>query len=254
MRGRNRHTWTGRRGLAATATAVVCGLGGVGALGYAFSHQRIAPTPAPAAIGTLPPVHRPDPRPSPGGPPGDLPAPVSSGTTPSTPASPATPGTAGGPALPAAEPTAIRIPAIDVSSRLARVGLTPDGTIEVPHGRHYDQAAWYTGSPTPGELGTAVIVGHIDSAARGPSVFFRLGALEPGDTVKIPRADGTVAVFEVGAVRMYPKEDFPTRIVYGPTGRAALRLITCGGSFNDTTGHYRSNIVVFAHLTGARSG
>ncbi len=93
--------------------------------------------------------------------------------------------------------------------------------------------------------------GHIDSAATGPSVFFRLGALVPGDTADVTLADGTVAVFTVTGVRQYPKSVFPTDVVYGNTDFAGLRLITCGGAFDPTTGHYMANTVVFASLTSS---
>lgn len=97
-------------------------------------------------------------------------------------------------------------------------------------------------------MGPAVIVGHIDSAAEGPSVFFRLGELQPGDRVSITRTDGTVASFSVDKVRRYPKELFPTDLVYGDIDHAGLRLITCGGVFDESIGHYLDNIVVFASL------
>ena len=138
-------------------------------------------------------------------------------------------------------------------SPLLQLGLAADGSLEVPQpGPHYDEAAWYTGSPTPGSTGPSVIEGHVDSAARGPSVFFKLGSLEPGETVLVTRRDGTTAVFTVNAVRRYAKDAFPTATVYANTDHSALRLITCGGSFDHATGHYRDNTVVFAHLTSVR--
>lgn len=142
----------------------------------------------------------------------------------------------------------MRIPAIEVSSVLTEVGINSDGTVEVPQGPDYDKAAWYRGSPTPGELGPSVIEGHVDSEKDGPSVFFRLGGLLPGDEVLVTREDGSTAVFKVDGVRQFPKDDFPTLTVYGNTDHAALRLITCGGSFDRGTGHYRNNVVAFASL------
>lgn len=151
--------------------------------------------------------------------------------------------------LAAAEPTTIAIPAIGVSSPVNNVGLNPDNTMEVPQpGPLYDQAAWYRHSPTPGELGPSVIIGHIDSVETGPSVFFALQELEPGQRIDVGRSDGTMAVFEVDSVERYPKDSFPHLTVYGNTDHAALRLITCGGVFDDATDNYRDNIVVFAHL------
>ncbi len=151
-------------------------------------------------------------------------------------------------------PLSISIPAISVDSPIESVGRNADGTIAVPQpGPHYGEAAWYRYSPTPGQLGPSIIEGHVDSAAAGPSVFYRLGALRPGQQIRVQRADNSVAVFTVNAVRSYPKGAFPTIAVYGNTDHAALRLITCGGSFNRNTGHYENNIVVFAHLTATRA-
>lgn len=155
-------------------------------------------------------------------------------------------------ALPSSKPVAIDIPAIHVHSVVQYVGLTPEHTLQVPApGPHYDEAAWYEYSSTPGSTGPAVIVGHVDSAAEGPSVFFDLGDLRPEDKVLVTRADGLVAVFTVDGVRSYPKDDFPTKLVYGKDEHAVLRLVTCGGPFDNTTGHYLENIVVFASLVGS---
>jgi hypothetical protein len=148
-----------------------------------------------------------------------------------------------------AEPTAIAIPAIRVRSALLHLGQAVDGSLEVPPpGPHYDQAGWYRYSPRPGAVGPAVVVGHIDSKSGGPSVFFRLGDLAPHDTIEVTRADGSVAVFVVDAVRRFHKSDFPTQLVYGNTDHATLRLITCGGPFDRSTGHYLDNVVVTAFL------
>lgn len=151
--------------------------------------------------------------------------------------------------LVASAPTSLVIPSIGVRTSLLRVGQAADGSIEVPPpGPTYDLAGWYRYSPTPGSLGPSVIVGHIDSAKNGPSVFFRLGELRPRDTVSVTRADGSVAVFAVDDVRRFRKRDFPTALVYGNTANAALRLITCGGPFDRTRGEYLDNIVVTASL------
>lgn len=156
--------------------------------------------------------------------------------------------------LPAAKPVAINIPAIKISAQVNSVGLNPDHTMEVPRpGPLYDQPAWYRFSPTPGERGPSVITGHVDSKG-GPSVFFRLGALKPRQRITITRTDGTTAIFAVDSVASFSKNEFPARAVYGNTDYAALRLITCGGSFDKKTGNYRNNIVVFAHLVGAIPG
>ncbi len=152
------------------------------------------------------------------------------------------------PAAPAPRPVRLRIPDIDVQSELIVLGLNADGTLAVPRpGPDYDKAAWFDGSPAPGAVGPAVIEGHIDSAANGPSVFFNLGALAPGNQIEVDREDGSTAHFTVDAVRSYPKTDFPTLQVYGNTTGPELRLITCGGEFDASQGSYRNNTVVFAH-------
>jgi sortase (surface protein transpeptidase) len=155
----------------------------------------------------------------------------------------------GAAAMDRSQPVELRIPSIGVISTLQHLGQAADGSLEVPApGPRYNDAAWYKHSPTPGELGPAVLLGHVDSAADGPSVFFRLGELEPGDRVSVERADGATAVFTVDRVRRYSKDDFPTSLVYGDIDHAGLRILTCGGAFDDSTGHYLDNIVVFASL------
>ena len=116
-----------------------------------------------------------------------------------------------------------------------------------------DRAAGHKYSATPGQVGSSVIEGHVDSA-RGPAVFFRLGALHPGNTIEVTLADGVTAVFRVTGVREYAKSRFPARAIYGATDFAALRLITCGGAFDDATGHYLSSTVVYASLASSRPG
>lgn len=145
-----------------------------------------------------------------------------------------------------AAPASLEIPAIDVTTRLIRLGLTSAGALQVPASTSV--AGWYTGSSRPGAIGPAVIAGHIDSYT-GPGVFFRLDDLRPGDRVYVRRTDGTLVVFRVTSVRMYPKSGFPTQAVYGPTPDAELRLITCGGVFDPARGSYLSNVVVSAVLT-----
>ena len=152
-------------------------------------------------------------------------------------------------APPAALPASVSIPAIGVQSELITLGLNPDGSIAVPQpGPDYDKAAWFDGSPRPGDVGPAVIEGHVDSAENGPSVFYELGALAVGDRADVTRADGTVVTFEVYEVRVVPKDDFPTLEVYGNTDGPELRLITCGGPFDSAAGSYEDNVVVFARM------
>jgi hypothetical protein len=140
-------------------------------------------------------------------------------------------------------PVYLSIPAIGVHTRLIRLGLTAQGTLQVPASTSV--AGWYTGGPRPGQVGSAVIAGHIDSYL-GPGVFFRLRLLRPGDRVYVRHAGGTLAVFDVYAEHSYPKDHFPTQRVYGPAPDPELRLITCGGVFDPAAGSYLSNVVVYA--------
>ena len=141
-----------------------------------------------------------------------------------------------------AEPVSLVIPSIGVTSALVHLGLTSSGALQVPPTTAV--AGWYTGSPRPGSIGSAVIAGHIDSVT-GPGIFFRLSQLQRGDRVYVKRADGTLAVFEVTEVQMYAKDAFPTAAVYGAVPDPELRLITCGGTFDYITESYLSNTVVY---------
>ncbi|MGH3224487.1 MAG: class F sortase [Streptosporangiaceae bacterium] len=146
-----------------------------------------------------------------------------------------------------APPVLLTIPAIGVRTKLIDLGLNSNGTLQVPASTAV--AGWYSGSPSPGAVGAAVIAGHVDSRA-GLGVFFWLRTLRPGDRVYIGRSDGTTVVFTVTKVQMYVKDQFPTASVYGPAPDAELRLITCGGTFDRSLGSYLSNVVVFARRTG----
>jgi len=153
-----------------------------------------------------------------------------------------------GPVLARSTPVSIWIPDIDVRSNLLQLGINPDHTVQVPPLSRNSQAGWYRYSPTPGQLGPSVILGHVDSAEYGPGIFFRLGALRPGNLIEVTRSDRTVGVFRIERVVSYPKDQFPTLAVYGNTDHAALRLITCGGKFDFSTRNYESNIVAYASL------
>jgi sortase (surface protein transpeptidase) len=143
----------------------------------------------------------------------------------------------------------LSIPDIGVQSVLNPLGVDADGGLEVPaRGPHYDEAAWFTGSPRPGETGPAVLMGHVNGRGGTPSVFFRLAELGGGDPVTVSRTDGTTATFEVYRTEQYPKDEFPTTAVYGDTAGSELRLITCAGSWDAAVGHYRDNVVVYAQL------
>ena len=207
-----------RRARAAGAAGVLLVFAGAAAIGVAFSAQKHAPQPPAAAAGATGPSAIRD----------------------------------HGPSLQRSAPVSVAIPAIGVNSGLLHLGETADGAIQVPSlpGQASD-AAWYEDSVTPGQIGTSVIEGHLDSY-QGPAVFFRLGALRPGDRVDVQLADGMTAVFRVTGVRRYLKSTFPAKTVYGATSYAALRLITCGGAFDYATGHYLSSVVVFASLASSR--
>jgi hypothetical protein len=157
-----------------------------------------------------------------------------------------------GPWLRRSLPVSVDIPAIGVDSKLLHLGVSASGLIQVPS--LYTQAsdaAWYKYSATPGQIGASVIEGHVDTY-QGPAVFFRLGALRPGDRVDVTLADGVIAVFRVTGTREYLKSHFPAKAIYGGTDYAALRLITCGGAFDYATRHYLSSTVVFASLASSR--
>lgn len=149
-------------------------------------------------------------------------------------------------ALPASEPTAVRIDAIGVDEQVFPIGLGEDGELLAPRGEQADLAAWFDGSPTPGESGPSVIEGHVTWGGE-PSVFFELGGLQPGDRIEVDREDGTVATFEVYDAARYPKDQFPTVAVYGRTEGPELRLITCSGDL-DADGHHLDNTVISARL------
>jgi hypothetical protein len=142
-------------------------------------------------------------------------------------------------------PIALGIPAIGLQVSLSELGLNPDGTVQVP--TDVQEPGWFHLGPSPGQLGSAVILGHVDSYL-GPGVFFQLAALLAGDQVEVSLADGVTAQFVVDTVVMYPKDQFPTSLVYASHGYRALQLITCGGTFDPETGHYLSNVVVYTTL------
>jgi sortase (surface protein transpeptidase) len=141
-----------------------------------------------------------------------------------------------------AAPVRLRIPTIDVDTALEALGRAADQSIDVPRP---GSAGWWAGGPRPGQVGPAVILGHVDSKT-GPAVFFRLGELEAGDEVLVERTNGTTARFLVTRLDRYHKSEFPSELVYYPTVEPELRLVTCGGPFDSSTGHYRDNLVVFA--------
>jgi len=203
-----------RSRLAGLAGAMLV-LGGLAAVGFAVGAQQHAPQPALSAAGKV--------------------------------------GKIRGMTLSRSAPVSVQIPAIGVNSRLLHLGLNSNGTMAVPSLTTSSAlAAWYKYSATPGQVGASVIEGHVDSLS-GPAVFYRLGALRPGNTINVKLADGVTAIFRVTGVREYTKTSFPAHTIYDATNYAALRLITCGGEFDYRTGHYLSSTVVFASLISSRN-
>ncbi|MEO3973787.1 class F sortase [Streptomyces sp. CAU 1734] len=143
-------------------------------------------------------------------------------------------------------PERVRIPGIDVDAPIMNVGLDPDGWIEAPPAADPNIAGWYQNGISPGQRGTSVLVGHVDNLS-GPAVFYALGSLRKGRRIEVPRLDGKTAVFEVYGVEVFGKENFPAAQVYGDTGFAELRVITCGGGYSKAHG-YDGNVVVFARM------
>jgi sortase (surface protein transpeptidase) len=150
----------------------------------------------------------------------------------------------------ASVPVRIEIAKLAVDAPLMRLGLNEDGTVQVPPLSDHDLAGWYTGSVTPGQDGSSVILGHVDSYSGG-SVFFSIKNLKPGDRMTVARADGSTAAFVVDGVQKAEKVAFPSSAVYGNTAYPSLRLVTCGGPFDEATGEYQDNIVVYAHLAAS---
>ncbi len=148
-------------------------------------------------------------------------------------------------AMPASKPVKISLPSINTEAAVTELGLQPDHTIEVP--KDPNQVGWYVYSPTPGEIGPSVMVGHLDSAT-GPAIFWNLKDLKSGDQFTISRQDGSKATFQVYAMKKFSQDNFPSNDVYGPISDAEVRLITCSGTWLRSQHHYSDNLVVFAAL------
>ncbi|WP_042374835.1 class F sortase [Streptacidiphilus neutrinimicus] len=166
-------------------------------------------------------------------------APVSVGGTASAPAAP----------MGRSAPVGLTIPSIGVHASVMSVGLNPDGTVGVPPIEANAPAAWYDGTPTPGQTGPSVILGHVTVGQFGDGVFLHLSRMRPGDRIEVRRQDGSTAVFTVDRVQTVGKSVFPTAAVYGNVDHPALRLITCGGP-HLSGGGYPDNVIVYASLTG----
>ncbi|MCW2878983.1 MAG: peptidase sortase [Sphaerisporangium sp.] len=145
-------------------------------------------------------------------------------------------------------PTRVQIPRIGVDAPLKSVGVEKTGEIEVPPLSQPKLAGWYRLGPAPGEMGPAVILGHVNTRS-GPAVFSRLRELKRGDKIMVVRADGSTARFTVDGAEQASKNRFPTKRVYGHVDSPSLRLITCGGVFNPRAHSYTDNIIVYATLS-----
>ncbi len=146
----------------------------------------------------------------------------------------------------APNPAVIRIPRLGVEASIIPLGLQDDGSIEIPE--NPDEAGWWLGGPEPGEIGPAVILGHVDSQEEGPAVFFDLRYMKAGDEIHVDRVDGSTVSYVVDFLESHDKDEFPTDAVYGPTEQPTLRLVTCGGDFDFGVRTYEENVIVFASL------
>ncbi|WP_354640190.1 class F sortase [Kitasatospora camelliae] len=208
--------------------------------GLVLIYQSVDETPVTPATAAVAPVQEsPSPSASPAGSPTASPTPRPTAVK------------ATGPAMFRSKPVSLRIPQLFVDAPFTELGLKPDGTLETPPVDNRNLVGWYRGGASPGERGSAVVAGHVDTTT-GPAVFLMLHVLLPGSTVEVVREDRTVAVFVVDAVKTYKKSEFPDKEVYGDTGSAQLRLITCGGAYDRASKDYTDNVVVFAHLKTAR--
>jgi LPXTG-site transpeptidase (sortase) family protein len=174
-----------------------------------------------------------------------LPALTPTPTPKPTPKPTPAPSVVAAPVVARSAPLRLRIPAIKLSVPLSELGLNADGTVEVP--TNFNEPGWFHLGPSPGQLGSSVILGHVHSS-RGPSVFWNLGKLRLGDRVIVSLRDGVVAQFAVTRVAAYPKQDFPSHLVYGPQGITALNLVTCGGVYDKKNHRFLSNVVVYTSL------
>lgn len=139
-------------------------------------------------------------------------------------------------------PVLLTIPSLNISAGFEPLGLNPDRTLEVP--KNDMGVGWFIHGAKPGQIGTSIIVGHLDSV-KGPAVFANLNKIKPGDKIIIKRDDGSVVTYRVDYLSKFSQDNFPTQAVYSPVSFAGIRLITCSGVWNKKTGHYSDNLVVF---------
>ncbi|MEV7187006.1 class F sortase [Kitasatospora sp. NPDC093102] len=221
-----------RVGMGATAVGLLLIFNSVDT-GPGTNRAESQPAPPAAAAPALPgPPGAPAPVPVPAAP---VPVPAAPAPVPQT------------PVLERAQPTRLRIPQIAVDAPFTELTLDPTGRLNAPPPGDKNLVGWYRDGVTPGERGSALVAGHVDTA-KGPAVFLLLKLLRPGNKVEVNRVDGTVAVFSVDSVETFAKDAFPDQKVYGKVPDAQLRLITCGGAYDKKRQDYRDNVVVFAHL------
>ncbi|GIF72390.1 class F sortase [Asanoa siamensis] len=235
--GRHGTPWRAAGAVLVALTA----LAGVGLLGASMQGAPTPPAPVAAAAPDFEPT-------LPAATPSGSPRPKAASGSPRPADKAATPAPAPVP-LSRSEPVTVAIKRIGVSATILNLKLNKDRTLQVPPLKKADLAGWYSLGPTPGELGNAVIVGHVTTKT-APAVFFKLGELRPKDVITVTRKDGITASFTVDGVKSYPKRKFPTDLVYGPNDKPGLRLVTCGGEFDAKTHNYQDNVIVFATATG----
>ncbi|MGW0558445.1 class F sortase [Streptomyces sp. NPDC002926] len=172
-------------------------------------------------------------------------------SAPTTPGAAATPAPPAGLALSRSAPKRLSITEIAVDAPFTPLSIGSSGQLDAPPGDDNNLVGWFQGGPTPGERGTSIVAGHVDTKT-GPAVFVELGSLKPGSTVDITREDNTVATFKVDSVETFSKAHFPNQRVYADTPSPQLRLITCGGEYDRKAKDYTDNVVVFAHLDSTK--
>ena len=235
--GRRTSRRTAEKGVALLSAAVLL-LGAAVAVGWSSASEgQLTEVAAAEPVAESPALLEPAPVPEP---PAPVPAPVPA-LDPAAAAPPAEPEVMTDRAP--SPPRRVSIPRLKIDTPLINLGLLKDGELEVPAA--FDIAGWHSNGAAPGDIGPAVIVGHVDSY-NGPGIFYRVRELKVGEKITVDRADGSRVVFEVYGKEIVPKDKFPTDKVYGDTEGAELRLLTCGGRFNNKTKSYTDNVLVFA--------
>jgi hypothetical protein len=148
-------------------------------------------------------------------------------------------------AIPAIVPVQLRVPAVGIDASVQDVGVTDDGSMDVPS--NFSDVAWFAQGYQPGEFGHAVFDGHVsnvDSAA----VFYNVENLLPGARIYVTGSDGTVLMFQVSAIESYGLDVAPLDSMFGPSDWPEVVLITCGGGWHEDTHLFDHRTVVYARL------